>query len=235
MTGVDFYINGKPTPSGAFPLHVSKRMTDQVENLLQSTAYLVIDDQVKKGNDPSEVLVDNVSNRPITQAKRNIEVRFGSAFTPEIVAVVERALIRNIKRNAQVWTGTLSDMSNWTWYLQDFSKGGSGEPRRVNPKRLKTLSREQRLLLIPTGVLNEKGEPYATAAEVALLRGKRRTGFLYSTKNALNRNRRFNKFYGCKVGESQKDALPGEVVGRGTKCLMITPRFKRRVSRGRPR
>lgn len=235
MTGVDFYINGKPTPSGAFPLDVTKRMTEQVENLLQSTAYLVIDDQVKKGNEPSEVLVDNVSNKPISQAKRNIEVRFGSAFTPETIAVVERALIRNIKRYTQRLTGTLADMSNWTWYLQDFSKGGNGEARRVNPQRLKTLSRQQRLLLIPTGVVNEKGEPYGTAAEVALLRGKLGTGFMYATKEALNRNRRFNNFYFCKVGESKKDALPGEVSKRGTKCLVIRPRLKKRVSRGRPR
>ena len=235
MTGVDFYINGKPTPDGAFALDVSKRMTEQVENLLQSTAYLVIDDQVKKGNEPSEILVDNVSNKPLTQAKRNIDVRFGSAFTPETIAVVERALIRNIKRYTERFTGTLADMSNWNWYLQDFSKGGTGEARRVNPTRIKTLSREQRLLLVPTGVINEKGEPYGTAAELALLRGKRGTGFMYATKEALNRNRRFNNFYFCKVGESKKDALPGEVSSRGTKCLVIRPRLKKRVSRGRPR
>ena len=92
-------------------------------------------------------------------------------------------------------------------------------------------------MLIPTGVVNEKGEPYGTAAEVMLLRGasQSKTGFMYMTKESLNRNRRFNNFYFCKVGESKAKELPAEVVKRGTKCLVIRPRLKKRVSRGRPR
>ena len=236
VKGVEFYVNGKPAPAG-FSLDLTKNLTAQVQQIMQGAAFVVIDDQVKKGNDPSEILVDNVSTKPITQAKRKIEARFGSAFTPEIVAVVERALVRNIKRFTQRDTGTLSDMSNWTWYLQDFSNGGKGDARQINPKRLKTLSREQRLLLIPTGVVNEKGEPYGTAAEVMLLRGasQSKTGFMYMTKEALNRNRRFNNFHYCKVGENKRKELPAEVVKRGTKCLINRPRLKKRVSRGRPR
>lgn len=237
MSTVEILVNGKSVPQGSVALNLNRNMREQVGYLLQSTAYRLIEQQVNLGNDPSEVLVDGVSNKTLSQATRNIEVRFGSSFDKRIAQIVERALIGSIRRHTQTFTGVLSDMSNWNWYLQDFEDGGTGKSRKVNPYTLQTLTRNQRLLVVPDGVINEKGEPYASAAD-NWLNAKGRGGFLYHTKERLNKNRRFNNFYYCKVGGSSKNALPGEVGGTKTrepttKCLVIRPRLKKRSRRAR--
>ena len=160
-----------------------------------------------------------------------------SFLNDEIAQIVERALIGSIRRHTQTFTGVLSDMSNWPWYLQDFEGKGTGKARKVNPYTIQTLTRNQRLLVVPDGVINEKGEAYASAAD-NWLNAKRGGGFLYYTKERLNKNRRFNNFYYCKVGGSEKYALPGEVGGTKTrepttKCLVIRPRLKKRSRRAR--
>ena len=237
MSTVEILVNGKSVPQAAVALNLNRSRREQIEYLLQSTAYRLIEQQVNLGNEPSEILVDGQSNKMLTQAKRNIDVRFGSAFDKRIAQIVERALIGSIRRHTQTFTGVLSDMSNWTWYLQDFEGKGTGKARKVNPYTIQTLTRNQRLLVVPDGVINEKGEAYASAAD-NWLNAKRGGGFLYYTKERLNKNRRFNNFYYCKVGGSEKYALPGEVGGTKTrepttKCLVIRPRLKKRSRRAR--
>ena len=237
MSRVEILVNGKSVPQGAVALNLNRNLREQIEYLLQSTAYRLIEQQVNLGNDPSEVLVDGQSNKLLTQAKRNIEVRFGSAFDKKIARIVERALLTSIRRHTQSFTGVLSDMSNWNWYLQDFEDNSVGRAKKINPYNLQTLTRNQRLLVIPDGVINQKGEAYASAAD-NWLNAKRGGGFLFYAKERLNKNRRFNNFYYCKVGGSAKNALPGEVGGTKTrepttKCLVIRPRLKKRTTRAR--
>ena len=234
MNTVDFLVNGKPVPEGSVALNLNRGMREQIEYLLQSTAFRLIDRQVQLGNPPSEILVDGVSNKSLTQAKRNIEARFGSYLDKRIIKMVERSLVGNIRRTTKRATGKLSNMANWNWYLQDFDSG-NGRARKVNPYSLETLTRNQNLLLVPDDVVQDFGEPYASAAD-NWLNAKSGGGFMYKTKERLNKNRRFNSFYYCKVGGHPRHALPGEVGGtkKGkpiTKCLVIMPRLKKRKSR----
>lgn len=236
MSAVQILVNGKPVPVGSVALNVNSGLRQQIEYLLQSTAYRLIDQQVKLGNPPSEILVDGVSNKTLTQAKRNIDVRFGSYFDKKIAKTVERALVSSIRRSTKKRTGKLSNLANWTWYLQDFDNS-DGRARKVNPYTLKTLTRNQQLLLVPDDVVQEFGEPYASAAD-NWLNARQGGGFMYQTKERLNKNRRFNNFYYCKVGGHPRHALPGEVGGTKhgkpiTKCLVIMPRLKKRKARSR--
>lgn len=239
MSNVEILLNGKAVPQGTVALQLNKSFRDQIRELLQVTAYTIIDDQIKKGNEPSEILVDGVSNKSIEKATRNIEARFGSSFDKRVIKMIERALVNSIRRRVNLNTGKIANMSNWTWYLQDFEKDSGGRAQKVNPYSLNTLTRRQRLLLIPTGVVNEDGIAYASVVDNRLnARPSSNGGFFYDAKEKLNRNRRFNSFYYCKVGQSERYALPNEVGGtkKGnpkTKCLVIRPRLKKRKTRGR--
>lgn len=237
MKSVEILVNGKPVPQGAVALNLNRGRREQIEFLLQATAYRVIEQQVNLGNEPSEILVDGVSNKILTQAKRNIEVRFGSSFDKKIARMVERALMNSIKRHTQRFTGKLANMNNWTWYLKDYENGIKAPAKKVNPYTLQTLSRQQVLLLVPDGVVKDFGEPYASAAD-NWLNARSGGGFMYHAKERLNKNRRFNNFYYCKVGGHPRNALPGEVGNskKGkpiTKCLVIRPRLKKRKTRSR--
>lgn len=231
---VTYRLNGQRRGIEKWSADITGLCREHIEKQLQQVSYAVIDKQVKLGNEMSELLVDSASNKPLTSAKKKVEARFGSAFDRTIIDQVERTLARNILDVGAVKSGRLREVrSNWTWYLQDFTDGKSGKAQKINPRKLTTLQRQQRLLLVPTGVVNDKGEPYATAAEIKLMIGTRKGGFMYRTAKSLNRNRKIGRFYKVKVLETKKNALPGEPVKKGTKLFALTPSFRRASRRRR--
>jgi hypothetical protein len=204
----------------------------------------VINEQTKKDNPPSEVVVDGTASKSIANANRVVYARFGNRFDKKIVSLVENILARNIKKMTAIRTGALSNVrQNWQWYLIN-DKNSVGRP--VEPRQLKTLQRGQKLVLVPKYVENEKGENYATMANMwsarkTTYRADRRyrkadgpvprvgvnKGFIGRTTATLNRRGDFRNAFYARGGFTERFKLPGEVRKKyGTVFISISPRIK---------
>lgn len=208
---------------------------DAVRNSLRRLSMRVIEAQINLGNEPSEIVVDGTSTKPVTQANKVVYVRFGQLLNKAVIRQVEQTLARNIRKTTDPFTGTLQEVrKNWTWAIYD--RNAKSKARPINPysESFKQFKPGEVLLLIPKAVINEKGENYGSAVNKRIAK-REGYGFLARTTKALNRSSKFRNFYYARVGMSKKFQQSNEVRKYGTSYISITPRlkFSRREIRGR--
>jgi hypothetical protein len=190
--------------------------------------------QIRLGNPPHIVTVDNMTNKPLEQVERKVVVLFGSALAKAAMGMVERELRQAIGRSTYTRSGRLSNLSNWQWrYVKN--GGVTTVVTSANPPA--SLSQGDFLVLTPVNVR------YASAANKRVAKSGRlnsvvtkfsrkfppkstqNMGFLAATTNALRRRSEF-ALLSVSVVHTQKFAVAGEVRKYGTGVIVIRPRFK---------
>lgn len=214
-----------------------------VQNALRQVSVKVIDSQLRIGNEPSEMVTDGTTTKPVTQATKSVYVRFGARINKAAIRHIENTLARNIRKWTTTRTGTLSNVrKNWVWLLYDKRVGGKA--KRINPysSQLETLMPNEALLLVPSGVINAMGDNYAAAANwrVTQKQGGSKSGgvgFMGRTAKALRRSPKVKNFYYVRANYTAQNREPREVYKYGTQYLFITPRlkFNRNEIKGRRR
>lgn len=198
--------------------------------------------QIAIDNPPAFVNTDNIRGRSIAFARRRITVSFGVRLQMAALAVVTRALKGAIEKSTNKHTGKLADMANWQWrYVRD----GRAQPLPVGGASGIPMGPRDFLVLVPRGVINARGQAYATAANMRVAGGGRlsfrRTangrvakknqaiGFLALASRVAQTSPLFQGFT-VNAGFSIKHALPNEVVRLGgvrTGFIKIRPKVGR--------
>lgn len=234
-------------------IDASKLSLDQIRWLLQELSVEEARKQIKRGNVPSRVVVDNREGVPINQVKRRIEIEFGDTISRKLVKQIERGLIAEIRKSFRKLTGVAWNRTNrdamamiggWEWVYVE-KKGAVGI--KVNPDRLGVLPIESRLILrprVPTvGYENmltlwrKEGRRRPATIEGKGDKGvyprgsssKGARGFMAETLNKFKRNRLF-KNYTVYVAFTKRYAAPGETFQKqGSPIIVIRVRRKRRA------
>jgi len=196
--------------------------------------------QIRIGNPPQLVEVDNKTNVSVENAKRKTVVVFGTTLAKAAMRMVETELQAAISASTRVKTGRLRNMGSWEWRY--IPKGSSARiVSSANPPA--AFARGDKLVLVPASV------PYATAVNRAVANsgrlnahtatGRKRKdgstalppkasqnlGFLAATARAVRRRSEFKQF-AVIVEFTRAHAVAGEVYKHGTGVITIRPRFR---------
>jgi hypothetical protein len=187
--------------------------------------------QIRLGNRPQLVEVDNRTNKPLDQAQRKVVVLFGTVLARAAMRMVETELRNAISRSTVARSGRLANIgASWEWRF--IPRGGTARVvTSANPPT--TFARGDMLVLVPVRV------PYATAVNRAVANSGRLTstrkrkgtkttsnmGFLAAASRAVKRRTEFKQF-AVFAEFTQAHAVPGEVYSHGTGVLVIRPRFR---------
>ena len=206
---------------------------DMVHQTLRQTGVDIADQQVKLGNIPSAITVDNSSYKSINVAEKKIVILFGTHLARAVVAAVQRALIATIDATTDKDAGILANISNWEWLLVP----GEGQARRVNPFSIQSLNIDDRLILRPARVVKSTSKGlvnYATAVNQNVAGGRRSLnfkvakratarrirantgkGFFGATAELLRRDSSVNQSFSVHAGFTQAFIVPNETARAG--------------------
>jgi len=148
---------------------VSFALTDYTRDHLHSEIDRITTEivhfQLKNGNEPSVIFVDDSRFKPISEVTRKTLVLFGVELAQAVIRAVERALIQAIEISTNKRTGNLADINNWEWWY--FS--GKQPGRVVNPADIPSFGLDDVLILRPKPIIK-----YATVANQAVAGGRRK-------------------------------------------------------------
>jgi len=217
--------------------HVQGWTREQVHAALRQTGVDITDQQVKLGNTPSAITVDNSSFKSVDQAEKKIVVLFGTRLANAVVTAVQRALIATIEASTDRQSGILADLSNWEWILVP----DEGQARRVDPFSIDSMGLKDRLILRPFNVIKttSKGPVnYATAVNQNVAGGRRGFNFKVA-KKAKARKVRANTgkgFFGATAELLRRDSSIRQSfsVYAGFTHRFTAPNEKARAGKGGP-
>lgn len=191
-----------PGPAGLLPIVTSKTIKakdgsvsqklrldvegftlNQIRDILVSIATEEIAAQIRIDNPPAFANVDGVRGRGIAQVQRRMTVSFGNRLKMSALATLKNTLKAAIDQSTERITGRLADMSNWQFrYVRNGAlqalplSGASGIPMGPNDF----------IVLMPTGVRDNKGRAYATAVNMRVA-GAGKLSFKRSAKGRVSR------------------------------------------------
>jgi len=213
-------------------LDMKKQGLSDIEFLLKAITIEETKAQVKKGNDPSSLVVDNRQNKPLHTAKRRVEVTFGNFLDQLMIKAVERTLMNEIRKAVKDDSAKLlGSIGNWEWLYAEKSKGKAAP---VNPRTMTAIAIGSLLILKPKS--NQAGIQDMFAArrdagwEDADLWKKGRSGgmgFMAKSINKLKRTR-LMKNYSIYVVFTQRFKLSNEIYSHGTPVIVIRVRRRSR-------
>lgn len=207
-----------------------------LHSMLVGTTSEKTAEQIRIGNPPQIVEVDNRTNKPIDQADRKIVVLFGTTLAKAAMSMVETELRRAITSSTHIVSGRLANVgASWQWLF--IPKGGAARPVSAgNPPT--TFARGDMLVLKPVNV------PYATVVNRAVANSSRfraraagtrwntppksmqNHGFLATAARIVRRRSEFRQFR-VFAEFTQAFAVPGELSRKqGTGVIVIRPRFR---------
>jgi len=193
--------------------------------------------QIRLGNPPSIVEVDDKTNKDVESAQRKTVVLYGTLLASVAMRLVEMELAQAIDASTTAHSGRLrATTSSWQWvYVR---KGHAGRPV-TSAQALPAFAAGDALVLMPRSV------PYATLVNRNVARsgklavkssrkGKsppkslQNIGFLWTAVRALRRKAIFKQF-NVIAGFTKLHMMAGEVMTRtsGTGYIKITPRNRR--------
>lgn len=255
MTGTTFVT---PSPAGLLPIPTSRVIRakegriaeklrydvegyglNEVRKLLIEIAGEETAQQIRLDNPPAFTNVDGTRGRSIAFAKRRVTVSFGIRLKVAALTELKRVLKMAIEGATVKRTGRLADMSNWVYsYVRNGRReamplgGASGIP--MGPRDF--------IVLMPRGVVNGKGQAYATAANMRVA-GTGRLNFKRSARGRVSRKNQSIGFlamaarvaqsspmfdgFTVNSGFSARHAITGEVLRRfGVRTGFISVRPK---------
>jgi hypothetical protein len=195
-------------------------------------------EQERIGNPPNLVYTDGYVNRKASEARKKVEVIFGSQLARTAMTVVESTLKAAILKTTDTKTGSLSNIKGkWEWvYIKN------GRPANIMGQSDITFSAGDKLILKPRDV------PYATIVNMMVSKGgrslsirgrktkKNLTGYRKSTSNmgfigattAIVRRMPMFRNFNVVTAFTNNFKIPGELSRtQGTACIVIAPKSKR--------
>lgn len=222
---------------------------NQVRELLVAVCAQEMEQQISLDNPPAFADVDGVRGKGIANAERKVVISFGVRLKAQALNDLKAALKSAIEHSTVRKSGRLADMANWQYRWIRNGKvtalpimGASGIP--MGPSDF--------IILMPVGVINDKGQAYATAVNKRVASGGKLTfrrsaksrprardqglGFLALVARACASRPAFDGF-NVLAGFTSRHAVGGEVVHRTSKnangayrtgFLKISPKTGRR-------
>lgn len=223
---------------------IVKQGTADIQWMLRSISARDTGEQIRLGNPPQVVTVDDRPARAFDDAQRRVDVLFGTKLAQVAMRMIEQELRRNIERTTNKVTGRLANVgSYWRWRL---ITPGKGSQVVTASTELPAFTRGTVLVLEPIGV------PYATRVNSLVtgsgaLRSRRQRGggirkgqfgppkpkqpigYLRATAEALRSRSQFRNF-SVSVVFSRQHAVPGELSRKqGTGAIVV--QLKRATAR----
>ncbi len=232
-------IGGEAYGSERFSVELQTQSLADVRALIRNITAEETATQVRLGNPPAVIEVDDRTGKDIDDVQRKAVVIFGTQLAVAAMRAVEIELAAAIAASTVTHTGRLRATSSaWRWLF--VPKGGAARPVNASGDFL-TFSAGDMLLLVPQDV------PYATITNRNVARsGKlqqkvrgrghnkvargsmQNVGFLSTATRAVKRRAEFKQFV-VMTDFTRAHMVPGEVMTRtqGTGYIKIRPRFRR--------
>jgi hypothetical protein len=210
-----------------------------IKSMIMEIAGTETAQQERLGNPAMMVYADGYVNKKVSDARKKVEVIFGSQLARSAMETVEQVLKAAILKTTNVRTGDLSNIKGkWEWlYIRN------GRPYNFVLNDSITFSAGDKLVLKPRDV------PYATLVNMMVSKGDKSlsirsrktkrnnyTGYRKSTSNMgffgattaiIKRMPAFRNF-NVVTAFSQNFRVPGEIARvQGSACIVIAPKSRR--------
>jgi hypothetical protein len=224
-------------------LDVTGFTLNSIRELLVSIAVEEMQNQIRMDNPPAFAEVDGTRGKGIAHAQRRLTISFGTRLKVAALAALKAGLMAAISKSTEARSGRLSSPANWEYR---YVRSGRVEPLPMGGASGIPMGPNDVIFLMPAGVVNNKGEAYATAVNMRVAGG----GKLSFRRSANGRVARKNQsigflalaarsakasaaFAGFNViaGFTSKHAVRGEVVKIGgvrTGYIKISPKLGRK-------
>jgi hypothetical protein len=225
-------IGGQSYTKERLSQEIDAQSRADVQAMIRNITAADTAEQIRIGNPPQLLEVDNLSGKQLRAVQKKSVVLFGTLLAGAAMRMAEQELRANILKTTNVHTGRLSSITSaWEWRF--IPRGGAARVIR-SPGQLPSFQAGDMLTLTPVQV------PYATLANRNVARSgqlqkkatKRRAaqnlGFLGMTARALRKRPEFRQF-AVSVDFTKAHAVAGEVMSRkqGTGVLTIKARLRR--------
>jgi hypothetical protein len=217
-----------------FIINVKTQSLEDVRYVLRAVSIQETDKQVRLGNEPNRVVVDNREGKQLRFAQRKIEVFFGDILDQIMLKSLEKALMASIRfAVAGVLKNTpglrpdqisgiraLASGQSWEWR---YSPGRGSPARKVNPYRIGAMPAGAFLVYMPTNAYAGLANMLAARLDAGWRgysqlwqRGRSGgRGFAVKAVEKIRRGRLL-KNYDITVAFTRRYAIPGEVYHPGT-------------------
>ena len=255
---VDLGLYAQTGTSQTFSLadDIALQTKEDVRSLIQLVTVDAINAEIRKGNEPSQFLVDGSEARKLSDVRTRTDTFFGDTVDQLLVTNLERTLRKMILKNTKPQTGNLSDMRLWQWVYLPVDRFGAKQPgiEIKNPRKMQRWQYGDRLLIRPgpdlvnprdgkgyAGIVNsyvaQRGQTYTPK------RGKnkgvsstRNHGFMRQTVAAMKRRAQFKglTIYASFTTFNNANEVQWTPPGKGpfVPCIIILNRSKRTSGRG---
>lgn len=224
-------------------LDVTNQSLSDVRYLLREIIIQETDEQIRAGNDPSRVIIDNREGKPLHSIRRKGEVQFGvvldqlmiKAISKAVRTSVRAAIVRVLKHTPE---GALTGTVNWAGDpdalagIRSLVSGGAWEwryaadprspARKVNPYQIGALAPGALLIYYPKSQYFSLANMLSARIDAGwrdsklLQRGRSGgRGMLYKGVEKIRRNRNL-KNYDIKIAFTRKFVMPNEIYHPGT-------------------
>jgi hypothetical protein len=228
-------------PSNLFKQSIREDVSSLCREDIRKLLISIVGDETAKqenlGNKAQMVYTDGFVNRPVTEAKKKVEVIFGDQLARVAMSLVSSTLAGAIARTTNTKTGNLK--SSWEWiFLRNnapiaFPSDSNGNLQFQNGDKL---------IYKPKGItyasiVNMKVASGSKALSVRTRKTKRNPtgvskrnqsmGFMGATTAVLKRNPIFRNFR-VFVAMTKNHQVAGEINKKqGTLCIVISPKYRR--------
>lgn len=209
-----------------------------IKSMIMGIAGTDTAQQERLGNPAMMVYADGYVNKKVSDARKKVEVIFGSQLARVAMQTVESTLKASILKSTEAHTGNLSNIrGKWEWvYLKN------GRPVAIPPGGDITFSNGDKLVLKPRDVaystiVNMKVSNGSKSLSIRSRKSKKNpTGYRKSTSNMgfigattaiLKRMPVFRNF-NVVTSFTQNYRVPGEMARvQGSACIVIAPKSRR--------
>lgn len=255
---VDLGLYAQTGTSQTFSLakDIALQTREDVQSMIQVVTVAAINDQISKGNEPSQVLVDGSEAKNLSDVQSRTDTFFGDTVDQLLVTNLERTLRKMILKNTTPQTGNLSDFSLWEWIYLPVDRFGAKQPgiKIDNPRKMRRWQYGDRLLIRPgpkivnsrdgkgyTGIVNSWVAKRGQSRTPTRGKNKGKTttanhGFMRQTVSAMKRRAQFRgvTIYATFTTFNNANEVQWTPPGKGpfVPCIVILNRSKRTSGRG---
>lgn len=229
-------------------LDVANFTVNEVRAYMVRIAEVETAQQIRIDNPPAFVNVDNVRGKSILDVRRRITINYGTRLKVSALNELKRGLMQAIAASTTRRTGRLANPANWQFR---YVRNGRTTALPLGSASGIPMGPTDFIVLVPVGVVNDKGQAYATAANMRaagsgrlsfrrsakqkrIRRADQGIGFLALAARSAQASPAFGGFT-VTAGFTTRHALGGEVTRRGgtrTGFIKIRPKLGRRGRRG---
>ncbi len=212
-------------------LDMGKQGLSDIQHLMKEIVIHDTDIEIKKGNDPTRLVVDNKETTNLKYARRYVEVTFGNKLDLLLIKSIQRELMSAIRQYAvKPADAALGSMVHWTWA---FARKPGQVAQPVNINDVKSLPIGSYLILKPTSNMVGLADMFAARKDAGWSPGKwwnkgrsGGRGFMSKGINKLKRTR-LMKNYTIHVVFTDRFKVPSEKYSHGTPVVVLRAKRSR--------